>query len=86
LGLVRDQSGRVVTGFMMSTATVDKPQRMGGTDDPANALKKAIDVGMEPNRAGQRVNFLEIYEPDVLSKEMQSALSYGASFFPGKRR
>jgi hypothetical protein len=84
LELVRDHSGQVVTGFMMSTAATDKPQRMGGTDDPALALKKAIDVGVEPNRAGKRVNFLQIYEPDVLSKDMQSVLSYGAALLPGK--
>jgi hypothetical protein len=83
-GKVRDHSGQVVTGFMMSTAASEKPQRMGNTDDPALALRKAINVGMEPNSAGQRVNFLEIYEPDVLSKDMQSVLSYGAALLPGK--
>jgi hypothetical protein len=36
---------------------------------------------MEPNNAGQHVNYLEIYEPDVLSDEMQPVLRYGASLF-----
>ena len=83
-GKVRDHSGQVVTGFMMSTAASEKPQRMGNTDDPALALRKAINVGMEPNKAGKHVNFLEIYEPDALSKDMQSVLSYGAALLPGK--
>lgn len=84
LGLVRDHSGQVVTGFGMSTAATDKPQRMGGTNDPALALRRAIDVGMEPNSAGKHVNYLQVYEPDVLAKDMQSVLSYGASLLPGK--
>jgi hypothetical protein len=44
-------------------------------------LKKSIDVGMQPNHAGQHVNYLEIYEPDVLADEMQLVLRYGASLF-----
>jgi hypothetical protein len=36
---------------------------------------------MEPNSAGHRVNYLEIYEPDVLADDMQPVLRYGASLF-----
>jgi hypothetical protein len=45
------------------------------------ALRKSIDLAMEPNRVGKRVNYLEIYEPDVLADEMQPDLHYAASLF-----
>jgi hypothetical protein len=54
---------------------------MGAEGDPPLALKKSINRGMEPNSAGHRVNYLEIYEPDVLADDMQPVLRYGASLF-----
>jgi hypothetical protein len=39
---------------------------------------------MQPNKAGKHVNYLEIYEPDVLANETQPVLQYGASLF-GRR-
>jgi hypothetical protein len=54
---------------------------MGAEDDPPRALRKSIDMGMRPNKAGQHINYLEIYEPDVLAAEMQPVLRYGASLF-----
>jgi len=36
---------------------------------------------MKPNRSGQHINYLEIYEPDVLADEMQPVLRYAASLF-----
>jgi len=44
-------------------------------------LRKSIDKGMQPNDAARHVNYLEIYEPDVLAEEMQPVLRYGASLF-----
>jgi hypothetical protein len=85
LGLVRGHSRQVVTGFMMSTAATDESQRMGGTDDPALPLRRPIDAGIEPNSAGRRVNFPEVCEPDVLSKDMQPVLSYSVSVLPRKQ-
>jgi hypothetical protein len=55
--------------------------QMGAPGAPAAALRMTIDIGMEPNSAGQRVNYLEIYEPDVLADEMQPVLRYAASLF-----
>jgi hypothetical protein len=81
LGLVKDHSGQVVTGFVMSTAATNKSERMGAEGDPPLALRRSIDLGMQPNRAGQHINYLGIYEPDVLADEMQPALNYGASLF-----
>lgn len=74
-------SGRVVTGFMMSTAASQRSERMGAADEPSLALRRSIDKGMQPNNAGKRVSYLEIYEPDVLSEEMQPVLRYAASLF-----
>jgi hypothetical protein len=54
---------------------------MGAPGDPPLALRRSIDKGMQPNNAGQHVNYLEIYLPDVLADEMQPVLSYGASLF-----
>ncbi len=82
---VIDYSGRVVTGFMMDTAATLRSEQMGAAGDPPLALKKSIEKGMRPNSAGQHVNYLEIYEPDVLADEMQSVLRYGASLFAQKQ-
>jgi hypothetical protein len=54
---------------------------MGAQGDPPLALKKSINLGMEPNNAGRHVNYLEIYEPDVLDDGMQPVLQYAASLF-----
>lgn len=45
-------SGPVVTGFMMNTTAVLRPQQMGGEGDPALALRKSIDKRMRPNDFG----------------------------------
>ncbi|MGA3318468.1 MAG: hypothetical protein ABSC64_18780 [Candidatus Korobacteraceae bacterium] len=78
---VRDHSGQVTTGYMMSTSAMQRSQHMGAEDNPPLALRKSIDKGMLPNSAGQHVNYLEIYEPDVVAEEMQPVLRYGASLF-----
>jgi hypothetical protein len=54
---------------------------MGAAGDPPLALRRSIDKGMEPNQAGKRVNYLEVYEKDVLAEEMQPVLKYAASLF-----
>jgi hypothetical protein len=40
---------------------------------------------MRLNNAGQHINYLEIYEPDVLADETQPVLRYGASLFVPKQ-
>jgi hypothetical protein len=39
---------------------------------------------MAPNQAGRRIDYLEIYQPDVLAPEMQSVLQYAAALFARK--
>ena len=54
---------------------------MGARGNPPLALRRSIDKGMKPNKAGHQVNYLEIYEADVPADEMQPVLRYGASLF-----
>jgi hypothetical protein len=54
---------------------------MGAEGDPPLALRRAIDRGTQPNASGQRINYLEIYEPDILADQMQPVLQYAASLF-----
>ncbi len=79
--LILSYNGRIVTGFQLRTSCVRNSGNMGAEGNPPLALRKAINRGTAPNNAGQRVNYLEIYEPDVVTDEMQPVLRYGASLF-----
>jgi hypothetical protein len=80
---VMSYSGRVITGLeMRCTAELGTcSAALGGEGDPPLALKKSIAKGMEPNTEGKHVDYLEIYEGDVLADDMQSVLRDGASLF-----
>jgi hypothetical protein len=71
---VREHSGQVATGFMMTTAATLRPERMGSSSDPVNNLRLSIKTGLIPNDHGQVIKYLEIYEPDVVNPAMQSVL------------
>jgi hypothetical protein len=79
--LILSYNGRMVTGFQLRTSCVRNSGNMGAEGNPPLALRKAINRGTARNNAGQRVNYLEIYEPDVVADEMQPVLRYGASLF-----
>jgi hypothetical protein len=83
---VMSYSGRIITGLEMRCAAAlgTCSAAMGAPGNPPLALRRSIEKGMQPNNAGQRVNYLEIYEPDVLAEEMQPILRYGASLFVQK--
>ena len=74
-------NGRIVTGFQLRTSCVRESGNMGAQGDPPLALRRALDKGLKPNNAGHRVNYLEVYEPDVLAEQMQPPIRYGASLF-----
>ena len=74
-------NGRVITGFQLRTSCEHNSANMGADGDPPLALRRSINKGMQPNRAGQHINYLEIYEPDVLANDMQPVLRDGASLF-----
>ena len=80
-----DYFGRVITGLQMGTNAEHNSGFMGAEGDPPLALRRSIDKGMQPNNAGQHINYLEIYEPDVVADEMQPVLRYGASLFEGNQ-
>jgi hypothetical protein len=83
-GFVIGYSGRLTTGLQLRTSAERESADMGASGDPALALRRSIDKGMEPASNGQHVNYLEIYEPDVLADDMQPVLRYGASLFTRK--
>jgi len=74
-------NGRVVTGLQLRTSCERNSANMGAAGNPALALQKSFDIGMQPNAAGQHVNFLEVYEPDVLAADLQPVLGKEASLF-----
>ena len=73
--------GRIVTGFQMRTSAERDSGAMGAEGDPPLALKKSISLAMQPNAAGQHVNYLQFYEQDVLSDEIQPVLQSATSLF-----
>ena len=79
--LVISYNGRIVTGFQLRTSCLRNSGNMGAEGDPPLALKKSIERGTRPNASGHRINYLEIYEPDVLADVMQPVLQYAASLF-----
>jgi hypothetical protein len=79
--LVIGYNGRIVTGLQLRTSCERNSGNMGAEGDPPQALRRSIDKGMRPNNAGRHVDYIEIYEPDVLADDMQAALRYGASRF-----
>jgi hypothetical protein len=80
---INGYSGRIITGFEMRGGSQGPvaSRIMGAEGDPPLALRRSIDKGMAPNNAGRHVNYLEIYEGDVLSADMQPTLEYAASLF-----
>jgi len=80
---INSYSGRIITGFEMRGGSQGPiPSRvMGAEGNPPLALRRSIDKGMAPNDAGRHINYLEIYEGDVLPADMQPVLQYAASLF-----
>ena len=71
--LVKSYSGKVVIGFQLTTSAIMHPANMGDPDG-ATALQKSLQKGVDAN-----AQFLEVYEPDVLSPAAQSVLASFAS-------
>ena len=82
-GFVMSYSGRIITGLEMGCASElgTCSEWMGAKGNPPLALRRSIDMGMKLNKTGHHVNYLEIYEADVLADEMLPVLRYGASLF-----
>jgi len=67
--VVKSYSGKVVTGFQLSTSAIQDPTAMGDPDGPT-ALQKSLQLGLDAH-----VQFLEVQEPDVLSSATQNVLA-----------
>jgi hypothetical protein len=74
-------TGRVVTGFQMKTSAERASKAMGADGDPSLALKRSIDLALQTNPAGQHVDYLEFYEPDVVADDTQEDLRAAAAAF-----
>ncbi len=85
---IKSYTGRIITGFEMRGGShgLIPSKVMGAEGDPPLALRRSIDKGMAPNKAGQHINYLEIYEGDVLADEMQPGPRYAASLFQSNPR
>jgi hypothetical protein len=81
---VMSYSGRAITGLQLRTSAEHNSGDMGAAGNPPLALRKSIDLGMQANSVGHHINYLEIYEPDVLADDLQPILQYGASLFAPK--
>jgi hypothetical protein len=79
-------NGKIITGLQMGTNAERNSGFMGDEGHPALALKKSIDLALEPNSSGQRVNYLEIHETDVVADDMQADLAAAASSFGSEER
>lgn len=84
---IKSYTGQIITGFEMRGGShgLNPSKVMGAEGDPPLALRRSIDKGMAPNNAGLHVDFLEIYEGDVVAADMQPVLEYAASLFAPKR-
>jgi len=80
---INSYSGRIITGFEMRSGSQSgiASKVMGAEGDPPLALRRSIDKGMARNSAGRHVNYLAIYEGDVVPADMQPVLQYAASLF-----
>jgi hypothetical protein len=80
---INSYSGRIITGFEMRGGSQGPvPSKvMGAEGNPPLALRRSIDKGMAANSASRHVNYLKIYEGDVLPADMQPVLQYAASLF-----
>jgi len=79
--LILSYNGRIITGFQLRTSCLHNSENMGAPGNPPLALKRALAKGLQPNASGHRVNYIEIYEPDILAPEMQPALRDAFSEF-----
>jgi hypothetical protein len=71
--VVKSNGGKVVIGFQLVTSAILHPTDMGDPDGPT-ALQESLQRGVDAN-----AQFLEVWEPDVLSPAAQKVLAAIAS-------
>jgi hypothetical protein len=80
LAFITNYIGKTVTGYQLRTSAAGPGMGAPGAT-AAIKLRDAIDKGMRPNRAGRHVDFIQVYQADILSADLQPVLAYGASLF-----
>lgn len=75
--LVRTNGGTVVTGFQLTTSATNDPGQMGDAASPLHALALTLQLGVAAH-----VDFLEVYEADVVNPVMQGLLQTTAATLP----
>jgi hypothetical protein len=71
--LVSSSSGTIVTGFQLTTSATNSPAQMGDAASPVGALGLTLQEGLAAH-----VDFLEVYEADVVNPAMQALLEQTA--------
>ena len=74
-------SGKLTTGLEDALLRRKRQRRHGSRRRSSPGTAKINRSGPAPNDSGAHVNYLEIYEPDVIADEMQPVLRDGASLF-----
>ena len=67
--VVKSYSGKVVIGYQLVTSAILHPTDMGDTDG-VTALQESLQRGVDAN-----AQFLEVWEPDVLTPAAQNVLA-----------
>lgn len=67
--LVSSNGGNIVTGFQLTTSATISPGQMGDAASPVHALVLSLQLGVAAH-----VDFLEVYEADVVNPVMQGVL------------
>jgi len=71
--IVSSSSGAIVTGFQLTTSATNFPAQMGDAASPVGALGLTLQEGLAAH-----VNFLEVYEADVVNPAMAALLEQTA--------
>lgn len=67
--MVSSNSAEIVTGFQLSTSATKNPGQMGDAASPVHALTLTFERDVAAH-----VDFLEVYEGDVVNPAMQGVL------------
>jgi hypothetical protein len=71
--LVSSSSGAIVTGFQLTTSATNFPAQMGDATSAVGALALTLQEGLAAH-----VDFLEVYEADVVNPAMATLLEQTA--------
>jgi len=72
--IVSSNSGTIVTGFQLTTSATNFPAQMGDPGSPVGALGLSLREGLAAH-----VDFLEVYEADVVNPAMEALLEQTAA-------